>query len=776
MALAVVTNYVTSAVPRWAEDSWMVWGAFSALVIIALALHLWGRRLDGGAGGMAGRPVAVGRIVAGAATSLIPPVLHRPVRGREWVVAELEWALNGSHASRRLLLRRSGPGERFAVMAGAGGMGKTTVAATLAERAAARGTPVFWIRWRTEAELAERMVQVAISLGLSEETLEAARAGRISLSDTVWDQLSRTKTWLIVLDNLDEVDSLNSASGPLCDYRGWIRPSRSGLLLITSRITDPAVWGSGSALIRITALSERDAAQVLLDSAPTAGTFSEAAELAYRVGCLPLALHSAARYLSAPGSRYRTFSAYQQALDTELGALLGAAHPHASDPEVARTVVRHTWELSLDQLTANGNSLARPVLGLLSMLAPGPIPLSYITPGLITNATGLNATPMSVEAAVNGLHAYGLLNSPIGANGEPAPGLVVLHPLVREVIAFTLSEDTAYSTACHHALARRIIEAIDEVGQGGLNSLVAARHLALHSVAVAALAGNSEDSDLLRDLLILGSTLGELRADIAAFTVNRQVVEGLSRLLGPSHRDTLGGRNNLALTVHHLGRHQEAADLHAQIAEEYLRTLGPDHPETLNSRNNLALALSSLGRYQEAVDLHTETAEEYLRVLGPDDPRTLNSRDRLALVLRKLGRYQEAADLHAEIADEYLRIFGPDDHHTLNSRSNLAVALQDLGRYQEAADLHAEIADEHLRALGPDHPDTLGSRNNLALTLSSLGRHQEAADLHQQTFEDRLRALGPDHPDTLDSRNNLINAQTNLGRRARWYTRIGIGT
>ncbi|MFE5977025.1 tetratricopeptide repeat protein [Streptomyces sp. NPDC056460] len=734
MALAVVTNYVTSAVPTWAEDSWIVWGAFSALVITALSLHLWGRRLDANAQGLAGRPVTVGRIVAGAAASLIPPVLHRPVRGREWVVAELEWVLDGSHAGRWRLFRRAGPGERFAVVAGAGGMGKTTVAATLAERAAAGGAPVFWIRWRTEAELAERMVQVAVACGLSEEGLEAARAGRISLADTVWDQLSRTKKWLIVLDNLDEVDTLGNESGPLCDYRGWIRPSLTGLLLITSRVTDPSVWGSGAALIRLTALPERDGAQVLLDSAPTAGSYPEAVELAARVGCLPLALHSAARYLSAPGSRYRTFTAYQQALDTELGTLLGAEHPHASDPDIARTAVRHTWELSLDQLTANGNTIARSVLHLLSLLAPAPIPLSYITPGLVTHATGLNATPMSVEAAVNGLHAYGLLHSPIGPNGEPALGLVVIHPLVREVTAFAVSENTTYSTACHHALSRRIIEAIDEVTQGGMNSLPVARHLALHGVAVAALAGNAEDVDLLRQLLMLGEALGEMRADTVAVTVSRQVVDGLSHLLGPNHPDTLGGRNNLALAMHNLGRYQEAADLHAEIVDQYLHGLGPEHPSTLNSRNNLALALSSL------------------------------------------GRYQEAADLHAEIADEQLRVLGYDHADTLGSRNNLALALSSLGRHQEAADLHQQTLEDRLRLLGPDHPDTLGSRNNLALALSSLGRHQEAADLHQQTLEDRLRLLGPDHPFTLGSRNNLINAQADLVNSGRWYRRLGIGT
>lgn len=34
--LAVVTNYVTSEVPGWADNPWLVWGVFAVLVVVSV--------------------------------------------------------------------------------------------------------------------------------------------------------------------------------------------------------------------------------------------------------------------------------------------------------------------------------------------------------------------------------------------------------------------------------------------------------------------------------------------------------------------------------------------------------------------------------------------------------------------------------------------------------------------------------------------------------------------------------------------------------------------
>ncbi|MER8047711.1 FxSxx-COOH system tetratricopeptide repeat protein [Streptomyces sp. NPDC094032] len=769
--LAVVTNYVTAAVPDWANDPWVVWGVFGVLVLAALGLHLYGRRLDAAESGPTpGRPVPVGRIVAGAAAPLGPPALHQPVRGRDQVIAQLELLLDpAAFASRwrRWRTARTRSEDRIAVLAGAGGMGKTTVAAALAARARAAGVPVFWIRWQGEHDLAERMVQIAVAHGLPEQALEAARAGRMSLADTVWEHLGRTgRRCLIVVDNLDDPNTLTHGSGPVDEYRGWIRPWRAGLLAVTSRVTDPTVWGGSATVLRLGPLDEPDGGRILLDTALTAGSPTEARALAERLGGLPLALKAAARYLAAPGSRHRTFTAYRQALDTELDMLLGAEHPRASHPGVARTIVRHTWDLSLDQLTADGTTLARPVLCLLSLLAAAPVPLTYLTPELVTAASGHPASAPAVEDAVNGLHTYGLLDIATHPSGVPELGLVVLHPLVREITAHTLTAQPGGAARWHHAVADRTIQLIEEFTDVQTGDRATLQRLTVHTVAVIELPGNSENTPLLRRLATLVRFERGRDAYTQRLALGRRATEGLSRLLGPDHPDTLTSRSTYAAALADLRRYQEAAELHQQNLEAHLRVGGPDHPDTLTSRSRLALAFQGLGQYQEAADLHQQNLEALLRVGGPDHPDTLRSRNNVAHTFMELGRTPEAARLLQQILRTRVRVLGQDHPDTLATRTSLAIALLQLGQADEAVSLLNQVLDARLRALGPEDPQTLTSYDDLAFALERCGEYQSALDLLESTLETRIWVHGLDHPATLTCRNNLAAVLVQLGRAA----------
>ncbi|MFF3089952.1 tetratricopeptide repeat protein [Streptomyces nojiriensis] len=116
----------------------------------------------------------------------------------------------------------------------------------------------------------------------------------------------------------------------------------------------------------------------------------------------------------------------------------------------------------------------------------------------------------------------------------------------------------------------------------------------------------------------------------------------------------------------------DSPSLHQQNLTDRERTLGPDHPQTLSSRNNLALALQALGRHQEAASLHQQVLSDLGRIFGPDHPQTLSSRNNLANALQALGRHQQAADLHQQNLTDRERTLGPDHPQTLNSRNNLA--------------------------------------------------------------------------------------------------------
>lgn len=321
------------------------------------------RAVVGSGQGGAGTGADSGIALRDGHVSLRPPVLQAPVRGRDQELGKVQELLTGRHQG------------GMAVVCGGGGLGKTTLAAEVARRAVEAGTAVFWLRWRDDpARLAEDLTLVARTLRLPGALLDEARTGQAVLVDTIWAHLAATDGWLIVVDNVDTPTSVGPGSDPIADGRGWLRPDGAGLLLVTSRDTRQDTWGTRARLIRLEPLTDDAAATVLRDAAPNAGSSDDARALGARLGGLPLALDAVGTYLVLPTSRYRTFASYQQALGREFGDLIGASHPQANDPDVARTIIRHTWDLSLDQLSDDGYTLARPALHLLALLAPAPAP------------------------------------------------------------------------------------------------------------------------------------------------------------------------------------------------------------------------------------------------------------------------------------------------------------------------------------------------------------------------------------------------------------------
>ncbi|MEH0516754.1 FxSxx-COOH system tetratricopeptide repeat protein [Streptomyces sp. B21-079] len=752
-----MTNYASAAVPGWAAQAWVIWPVFAVLVVASIGLLLWGRHLDAAARPPA-RLAPVSRLARGRQASLRPPHVQR-VRGREGELAVLAG-----------MLRR--PQGRFAVLCAVGGMGKTTVAAQLATQAEAAGWRVFWVRWRDGAELAQQMVQAALACGLPEAELEAARAGQASLPDVVWRQLGRVRRWLLVVDNADEPHEIGPAGEPVADYRGWIRPHGRGLLVVTSRDGSEQTWGPCAQLLPLEPLPVRPAGQVLLDAAPVAGTAEQARELAGRLGGLPLALHAAGTYLAGPTSRYRTFAAYRQALEHELRFLLGAAHPNASHPQVARAVVRHTWEVSLDQLAGEGNALARPLLRLLALLAQAPVPLSLITPDLLSVVTGHDVTAVALEAAFAGLHRYGLLGLPHSpastgpASGSSEGAQVVLHPLIREINAVALTAETSELAVWHRALAERLATAVHEADQRGRAGWPAAVLLAPHLPLLLDYADPRTATHHRTTLNALAQVLRKAGAFGAARLLHERVLDVETRMLGPEHPDTLTSRNNLGNALFGMGEPAEAIRLLRQTLEGRTRMLGPEHPDTLTSRNDLACALDGTGEHAEAVGLLRQTLNDRTRVLGPEHPHTLASRDSLGLALDGMGEHALGVRLHRQTLEDRIRVLGPEHHLTLLSRHNLASALTRAGEQTEAVQLLRQALNDHARILGDEHPHTLASRDSLGLALDGMGEHALGVRLHRQTLEDRTRILGPEHPDTLASRHNLALALTSAGEQA----------
>ncbi|MFE6783900.1 tetratricopeptide repeat protein [Streptomyces sp. NPDC057680] len=769
-AAAAVTGAIVWAVARFgleaADQTASVVGGTVAALSLPISLLALRERPAGpdAPAGAAGSPPGAGNgggrewvPAAAVHPSLRPPASPLPFRGRADELVVLDELLRGAGG--------------LAVICGTGGLGKTTLAAEHARRARQDGTDVFWVRWQDDlTRLADDLTRIAQALGLDDGSLHEAQRGEAVLVDVVWEQLAARRNWLIIIDNVDTPARLSTDADPLASYRGWVRAEGAGLLLLTSRDSAGSVWGPRAVLVRPDPLGGDDAAAVLCDAARDAGSHAEARELAERLGGLPLALEAAGRYLATATSRYRTFSAYRHALEAEFDGLVAAADPRAADPEVARTLVRHTWDVSLDQLHSDGHTLSRPLLRLLALLEAAPVPRSLITPGLLGRVTGEAVSPAALDAAFAGLDRYGLVGTPhtqalrSGAEQQEEDGIVqvVLHPVVRDVMALHVpgAEPAAWCAALDAGLTAAVDDAVAAGAAGRPVARLLAPHLpALLERAPAAAFPAARDS-VSRLLNVLEA---DRRGDLPTFILRRHLSEAEARVLGADHPDTLTSRHLLAGDLYRLGRLHDSCDASREVAAARARVLGGDHPDTLESRHDYAVVLDVLEHQQEAVGLFREIARDRERVLGADHPSTLTTRGSLALALDDLGLHQEAVDLLRGVVADRERLLGTDHPATLFGRQKLAIPLGSLGEHQEAADLLRGVVASHERLHGPDHPSVLSSRLALAAPLSHLALHEEAALVLRDVIARSERVLGPDHLHTVTSRFNLGLALMRLG-------------
>ena len=700
--------------------------------------HLPEPEVPGRSGG-AGRR-ARGSAGAGAIRTMLPPPLGRlpgHVRGRGDVVGELtELASN--------------PDGSVHVLTGLGGAGKSTVALAVAQKAASAGLRTWWVTGADSASVTQTLLGLAQRLGASTGEVDEALAGRIHAADVLWRCLEAAAGWVLVFDNVDDLAALAAADRRAGEAAGWLRRTQAGLVLVTSRIGDPQVWGPVARVHRVGSLDEVDGAQVLLDLAPDAGDTAEAARLSSRLGGLPLALHQAGAYLASPFAAHRTFEAYCQALEGHFGQLLGRG-----DEDRAR--VTGTWELSLTALAARGCPQARALLRVLSCFAPAtPIPPSLLDLEILGRRRGGVA---GAEEGLSGLLATGLIE----VRGRPSCASV--HPLVAETTRQRAGA-TALSASFGQAvdlLTQATAPLADEDLADRENWLSLLPHLRfLVSVEVRA------DKEVL-------AALGETAARAARalswagsyFAALELADTAVGRLAGLGQDSTavLTLRFQRAIAGYYLGRYADAETELREVLVARQRGQGADHQDSLATQHFIAAAQAQQGRLVEAEALFRHVLTKRLDLLGPEHPHTLSSRHWIAAVAARQGMPEQAEAESLNVLDARLRTLGAEHPSTLATSHDVALYLADQGKHTQAETLFRQVLAVRSRVLAPDHPRTLQTQCELANSLAEQGKILDARSILEQTLRTQTEILGPSHPDTRRTAALIERAQPQESRQ-----------
>ncbi|WP_158273902.1 tetratricopeptide repeat protein [Micromonospora sp. RP3T] len=600
------------------------------------------------------------------------------------------------------------------VLHGLGGVGKTELALQFTHTARDRFTLTWWITADTGDNLAAGLAALTRALNPG----WPATAGVSDAADWATQWLASHADWLVVLDNVNDLATIETLAAA----------AKDGRILVTSR--RDVDWVA----LRLTSLPlgplTRPASVDLLRrwSGRTAEP-ADATGLASDMGDLPLALRQAAAYLlerptvSLADYRARLARRPLRVLETH-NRLYGYDHP-----------VARTWHVTVETLTDEDPSAGR-LLDLVAYLAPDEISLDLLhTP---------DTDPWDVEDTIALVASYSMVS-------RKASGIAV-HRLVQTMTR-------ASHTGPEHALAAATAIIAATPDGDPETSVPGWRQWSRLTPHIEALAEHLTTIDALRQdtgLLLTAAALfdrcaiyhrGQGRYRTAVYLFEQSLAIRDCHL-GPEHPDTLTSWYGLGGGYWSIGRYAECLGIGEATLAARRRILGVEHPDTLQNASNIAVGYREMGRHEEAIALSEETLAVRRRVLGPDHPDTLQSCNNLAGCYRAVGRHAEAITLYERTLTARRRTLGDDHPDTLQSCNNLAGGYQAVGQHVDAIALHESTLAIRTRILGPEHPDTLHSMSNLAVAYEAVGRISEAATLHQATLDGREKTLGPQHPDT----------------------------
>jgi tetratricopeptide (TPR) repeat protein len=721
---ALLTNYATVDVPDFFNDKWRVWLTLGNVVQLGLIIALISQR---GA-------TKLSTSVEAKESFEYPRSSIDRCFGRE---------LELSHISKML---RS-PNGTFVVIAGPGGIGKTTLAANISQLAADRGFRYFWVRGGDDREIASQFVRIALQLGMrNQRNVSEVEYGS---PDFVWSFLTTRRRWIIVVDDLSPKWPTVSTI-PVSEYRGWIRPYGGGLLVVTSRDRSPETWGRSAKIVELGELGKEAGANLLADLAPAAGSRESAMQLSSRLGGIPLALYAAGTTISRPLAKISTFQDYHAAVDHSIEILAEQTSDDA--PRYRANLVNATCELSLDQLSSEGFPFARPLLRSLSLLAAAPIPVALLRADLVplSERPYRDVSPSEIDRTLNGMHRYGLLDS-ADSGGEQC---ATVHPLIRELNSFKLEKagpTRKWKTATSVATLRTAAE-FTRQGKGAWPAIAALSVHFLHGMTKLELLNSRFTSQT-------GNLVCEISRGLRAYGKIDTEIQMLRQLLNCEEDGTLayGQRvNSIGVAQTLFGNHLESKASHCRALSVYERVPCLDSVDALTSIVDLGIAHSRCGEYEQALDLllraKTATrAKNELRNLH------LRAQSEIGFCFNRTNKTQEAEEIlraTLEFQVDYLGESHPDALRTLN---NLAVTLSITNRPEEARRIHDDVLSMRTDVLGELHPETLTSQNNLAVVLHQLGEFDRSTYYHRRNLD--LLTLCCFH-----SNNNLATCARNLER------------
>lgn len=213
-------------------------------------------------------------------------------------------------------------------------------------------------------------------------------------------------------------------------------------------------------------------------------------------------------------------------------------------------------------------------------------------------------------------------------------------------------------------------------------------------------------------------------------------------------------KNSTGRLLRELGKHEEAEAQHRQ-ALAFAQTT----TTRIAAKQDLAIVLRRMERYKESETLLRECLAS-----APPNKANATLLNELAMVLRASGKADMAEDMARRAVSAAEREFGPKHPQRGVALHTLADALQARGSLKDAISTYHQSLAAKEEILGIDHPDLCSTLTSLAFLFFTIDQDVDAEALLERGLNISLQANPGHHPMTAHILGLLAQVQLKLGR------------
>jgi len=591
-------------------------------------------------------------------------------------------------------------------LTGLGGIGKTQIALKYAYQSKKDKIYdyILWVNAESDVAINKSFKKFALSTNQigNEDKYEAEDIKRI-----LHDLFDKTKNWLLVFDNAEDIDRLKE----------WCPPQNAGMnqhVLITSRYIK---WDKLATVIRI-GFFEKEEASVFLTKRSNKPRDIYQEKLAEKMGYLPLALDQAGAYMEINRMSYKDYLDLFNKYNLEL-----LAEKYDDEPE--KKTVATTWQISLNKIN---NPASKHLLNLFAFLAPDNICIQWfkdasdVLPDELREAA---SNELKYNKAVSDLTKYSLIS-------HERDGSISIHRLVQQVIRESLKdEQLKWPKYC--------VNIFNELGCLYLSSVEGIEKFSYLMPYINSVLNFIGDDDATKEVAQLYQLLGCFFNYVGnydkALEYYEKVLKIQEKISGIEHQETAAAINNIAGVYHILKNYGKASDNYKKALSIFLKVFGEENEYIAKTYNNIAAVLSKQSEYVNVLSKQSEfvnEAWEYYekdlniceKVLGTEHRDTATTYKNMAGVSTDcdipLKYYEKALSI-------YKKVLGDEHPSTAVTYDNIAWVCKKKGDYQKALDFYNKLLTIHKKVLGEEHYFTAITYYNISEVYKSLKDFEKAA-------------------------------------------------